>query len=250
MNNYLITQDKERSHAEMILFCFAHAGGNSAFFRTWEKLLLPEIQVKAITLPGRGARHKEQPFTKMERLVEQLFCELVAYVDRPFALFGHSLGAAIAYEVTREFCNHNQNPLWLFASARRAPHMPPKQRQIYNLPSNDLLANLNRLNGTPYEVLKDQSLMEALLPSIRADFELNETYALSDLSPLPVSISAFVGNNDPEVNPKEMYAWRDVTSGEFSLRVFEGDHFYLDIGKQDVLASIQHDLRRALAIVY
>lgn len=236
-----IAGGEPRADARIRLFCFAHAGGGSALFRNWDEHLSPEIDVCPVVLPGRESRIRERPYNRMEQLMGPLSEAIEPYTDRPFALFGHSMGAAVAWETARRF-----PPAVLFVSGRRAPQLPTRRRRFSDLSEDELLTELGKLNGTPSEVMGQRSLLEVFLPSLRADFELNESY-----TPLPGTrpgcpISALLGDADPEVDPDEITSWADATSGGFTLRVFGGDHFFLKGPRPEVLAAVQEDLNRHL----
>lgn len=236
----------KNADGEVRLFCFAHAGGGSSFFRPWMKPLAPEIAVTPVVLPGREARWREPAYTSMELLIEPLCDAVMPFIDRPFALFGHSMGAVVAYEVARQLTfNPLGPPICLFVSARRAPHLSAQRPPIYNLPTDQFLAQIEQLNGTSSSILRESALLQALLPSLRADFELNDTYSPLLKARLSLPISAFVGGCDQLVGAGEMRRWGELTTGEFSLRIFDGDHFYLAGDRPDVLAAIRQDIRRA-----
>jgi surfactin synthase thioesterase subunit len=237
--------DGNHGEEDIRLFCFAHAGGGSSFFRPW-KPLAPRIAVVPVVLPGREARWREPAYTKMDLLIEALFDAIAPQLDRPFALFGHSLGAIIAYELARRLADSGVGPpLCLFVSARRMPFLPARRPPIYNLPDDQLLAHIEQLNGTSFNLLREPSLLSALLPCLRADFELNDSYSPSPGRPLSIPISAFVGDRDPLVGIGEMRRWSELTAGEFSLRLFDGGHFYLACGPPDVLDAVREDVMRA-----
>lgn len=241
--------DDKETAGDVRLFCFAHAGGGSGFFRPWRKPLAPEIAVTPVVLPGREARWREPAYTKMELLIGPLCDAMAPYLDRPFALFGHSMGAAVAYEVARRLSDGPDGPpLCLLVSARRAPHLPPRRPPIYRLPADEFLAQIEQLNGTSSSILRESALLQALLPGLRADFELNDTYSPSAGTPLSLPISAFVGERDQLASTGEMRRWGELTVSEFSLRSFGGDHFYLAGGPPDVLAAIRQDVRRAVRL--
>lgn len=238
--------DDRHTDGDVRLFCFAHAGGGSGFFRPWRKPLAPEIAVTPVVLPGREARWREVAYIRMENLIDPLCEAMLPYLDRPFALFGHSMGAAVAYEVARRLSDGPTGPpLCLIVSARRAPHLPPRQPPIYKLPTDEFMAQIELLNGTSSNILRESALLRALLPALRADFELNDIYSPSSWEPLSIPISAFVGENDPLASTGEMGRWCELTVGEFILRSFDGAHFYLSGAPPKVLAAIQQDIRRA-----
>ncbi|MCO1593979.1 alpha/beta fold hydrolase [Micromonospora sp. RHAY321] len=223
------------------LFCFAHAGGGGAAYRPWRDRLSPDVEVCPVVLPGRESRWQQRPHREMTSLVEQVLQEIVPRLHQPFALFGHSLGAAVAYEVCARLCDRGLPPMRLFVSGRRPPHLPARQGATRHLTDDAFVAYLNTLNGIPTEVLAHPGLLRALLPTIRADFEVNETYAASARR-LPVAVSALTGDSDPLVTPAEMLAWRDVTDRGFRLRVLTGDHFYLTAAAEHVCAAIGREL--------
>ncbi|TMQ14017.1 MAG: thioesterase [Deltaproteobacteria bacterium] len=241
--------DNRASAGELRLFCFAHAGGGAAFFYPWRAALAPDIAVTPVVLPGREARWREPPYRRMEALLAPLCDAVAAAIDRPFAFFGHSVGAVIAYEVAARLSTMVRgSPLCLVVSARRAPHLPSRRPPIHELPTERFLAELQALNGTADALLRDPALVQALLPGLRADFELNESYAPSVTKSLALPISALVGDRDPLVDVAEMRRWREVTTGTFGLRVFNGDHFFLAGGHVGVLDAIRSDVLRQLRV--
>ena len=236
------------AHAGIRLFCFAHAGGGPSFFRAWRQALAPAVDVRPVLLPGRESRVRELPYRRMEQLLDPLCAALIPYLDRPYALFGHSMGSIIGYEVARRLAaGAVRPPTCLLVSGRRAPARPARRRKFSTLTEPEFLAAIAALNGTPPEVLSQPQLLQLLLPTLRADFELNETYQPASGPPLGCPLTAYMGLDDPEVNPPELLAWHTETSAEFTLRTFPGDHFYLRAGRPDVLSAIRQDLSRAQA---
>jgi medium-chain acyl-[acyl-carrier-protein] hydrolase len=240
--------EEPRADAEVRLFCFAHAGGGAALFRRWDEHLSPGVDICPVVLPGREGRLRETPYDRMDELVGPLTRALRPYTDRPYALFGHSMGAAVAWEVARELTGDPgcADPLLLFVSGRRAPQLPTTRRRFCDLSEDDLLAELGKLNGTPSEVMGERALLDVFLPTLRADFTLNERYSPLPGPQLTCPISALLGDADPEVDPDEITAWHDATTSGFTLRVFPGDHFYLKGPRPEVLNAVQEDLDRAL----
>lgn len=223
------------------LFCFAHAGGGPAFFRQWRARLAPEIAVRRVLLPGRESR-LEEPFRHIKDLLAPLCAALEPCLTRPYALFGHSMGAVVAFEVARWFSRSGAGPECLIVSGRRAPALA-SSRRLSELPDDEFVTEVGRLNGIPPEVLGEPELLEMLLPTLRADFELAETYRPLPGSRLECPVAAYLSTGDPEVDYDGVLRWREVTSGEFSVRIFPGDHFYLRAGRPDVLEAVRDDLR-------
>jgi surfactin synthase thioesterase subunit len=226
------------------LFCLPHAGGGGAFFHPWRAALAPDgIEVRPVVLPGRESRIRELPYVTMEQAIAPLAELLAPQIDRPYALFGHSMGAAVSYELARRLLMLGlPAPVRLFVSGRRAPHLPARRGSYARLDDAAFLAEVTRLNGTPSEVLQQPELVRLFLPTLRADFELNDTYVPLPAPRLDCPISAFVGWDDPEADPAELAAWAEVTGGAFRLRHFGGDHFYLKDQAAEVLDEIRADL--------
>ncbi|HEX6969595.1 MAG TPA: alpha/beta fold hydrolase [Micromonosporaceae bacterium] len=237
------------SQAVLRLFTFAHAGGGAAFFRPWRSALAPRIDVRPVLLPGRESRIRELPYRRMEQLLDPLCAALEPYLDLPYAFFGHSMGSIVAYEVARRFSARAAvGPVCVLVSGRRAPRLPATRRLFCTLSDDEFTAEVGRLNGTPPEVLGQPELLRLLLPALRADFELNEMYQPLPGRGLRCPLVAYLGVDDPEADPPELLAWRSETSGEFVLRLFSGDHFYLRNGRPDVLSAVRADLDRALQL--
>jgi medium-chain acyl-[acyl-carrier-protein] hydrolase len=176
----------------------------------------------------------------MGDLIEPLFDVLVAELDRPYAFFGHSMGAAVAYEMTQRLALTSlQPPRALVVSGRQPPHLPARRPPIHHLPDDEILRRVSALDGTPPEVASDRELLRAFLPAMRADFELNETYVPLPQGCLSVAVMALAGDRDPLVEPADMAAWGELTTGRFALRVFDGNHFYLRGGRPDVLQAVR-----------
>jgi len=225
------------------LFCFPHAGGGPSFFRQWCAALRPEIAVRRVLLPGREWRLEEPPFRRIGELVEPLCAALEPYLGQPYALFGHSMGAVVAYEVARRLSGvGTAGPTCLIVSGRRAPMLAGNRRPLSRSPDDEFLDEVVRLNGIPPEVLDESELISMLLPTLRADYELAETYRPLHGGRVDCPVIAYLSTSDPEINYDEMFGWREVTTAEFTMRVFPGDHFYLRGGRPDVVNAVREDL--------
>jgi surfactin synthase thioesterase subunit len=236
-------------NAKVRLFCFGHAGSGGAFFFSWRAALLPEIEVCPVVLPGRENRIGEASYHRIDQLIEPLFSALVPLTGKPFALFGHSVGAVIAYEVARRFAaSYVPAPLCLFVSARRAPRLPARRQPFFGLADQEFLAAVSRMNGMRPELLEYPEVLQLFLPSLRADFEMNDTYTFVPGPPLSCPVIAFVGDNDFEAHPSEMSAWAEVTDSEFLLRVFAGDHFYHKDAPPALFSAIREGIQQAAVI--
>jgi medium-chain acyl-[acyl-carrier-protein] hydrolase len=217
-----------RPGARRRLFCFPHAGGGAAMYLQWARLMPADTEVCAVQPPGRENRISERAYTRMEPLVDALGRALAPYLDLPFACFGHSMGSVIAYETARRLrAERGLEPLHLFVSARRAPHLRSGEAPSYALPDEEFKAKLRQYGGTPEAVLEHPELMELVLPLLKSDFELNDTYAPSGGEPLRCPITAFGGREDHMVREEHLDAWREATAAAFRLEMFAGNHFYV-----------------------
>lgn len=238
-----ITCPRPNPLATLRLFCLPYAGGGASLFRDWSRLLPREIEVCLVQLPGRENRLTERPFDKIEPLVQTLAEEILPFLDKPFAFFGHSMGALISFELARYLREKSQrSPIHFFASGHRAPQLPDPHPPIYALPLPDFLKKLRTLNGTPDEVLQHEELMHLVLPMLQADFALAETYTYIPGEPLTCPLSAFGGLQDKDVSREEVAAWQQQTSNTFILRLFPGDHFFLKSDRTLLLQTIANEL--------
>lgn len=212
-------------------------------FRRWVDRMASSVEVCPVQLPGRGNRIRETPFTQMTPLVESLAEGLSPYLEGPFAFFGHSLGAIVSFELALKLQRETGKlPLHLFVSGRRAPHIPRQHPITYNLPDNEFVEELKRLNGTPKEVLEHSELMQLMLPVLKADFEISETYKHSGGPLRGCPITAFGGKQDEEAPPHYLEAWHEHTTGPFKQRMLPGDHFFLHASEQLLLAALNQEL--------
>ena len=233
---------KPRRSARLRLFCFPYAGGGATTYRTWGHEMPPEIEVCPVQLPGREQRLREKPFTRMAPLVEALAEALDPLFDLPFAFFGHSMGAVIAYELAHRL-RPARSPIQLLVSARRPPQLP-REDATWTLPRDEFRARLREMDGTPQEVLEHEELMELMEPLLRADFELNDTYEPPERPPLELPVTAFGGIGDAEVPRETLAAWGELTTGPFRLRMFPGGHFYLHRQTAPLVAAVSEALLR------
>lgn len=236
--------------ARLRLFCFPYAGGAATIYRTWADDLPRDVEVVAVQPPGRGARLFEPAFKNLVPLVEAVREMLLPELDKPFAFFGHSMGAMISFELARALRRtRGPMPSHLFLSGRRAPQIPYEKPNSYDLPDDELIAELRELKGTASEVLDHAELMQLMLPLIRADFEVVQSYLYVDEPPLECPITALGAVDDLEDCPELLEGWREQTSAAFSMKIFPGDHFYLQSDQATLLARVSQDLKRILAAI-
>lgn len=233
-----------RTRARMRLFCFPYAGGGASVFRSLVEQSPTDIEVCPVQLPGREGRFTETPFATLDPLMAVLYQELLPYLEEPYAFFGHSMGALLSFELVRLIVQRKQVPVpaHLFVSGHRAPHLSDTKPPLHQLPEPQLIEELRKLNGTPEGVLNQPELLQLLLPLLRADFALCETYTYRPGLLLPCPISALGGLQDEGVPRESLLAWREHTEGSFRAHFFPGDHFYLHREQPRVLATLLADM--------
>lgn len=242
--NEWLSFPKPNPDARLRLFCFPYAGGGAHIFFPWQEKLSPWIELCAIQLPGRGTRFSDKPYTYHKQIVNELLINMDGYFDKPYAVFGHSMGALLAYELVQEIQKRGlPQACQLFVSGRRAMHINSESKSIYALPEPELIAELRKLNGTPVEVLDNKELMSLVLPVIRADFELCDTYTHNeDYDKLDINITAIEGSDDLRASGNPVLAWKDLTRGQFESKKLTGDHFFIHSSQQQLLNLLNNEL--------
>jgi medium-chain acyl-[acyl-carrier-protein] hydrolase len=186
---------------------------------------------------------KEAGYRNLSALVKALAKVMRPFLDKPFAFFGHSMGAMIAFELARELRRSDElQPVRLFASGRRAPHIESEEELTYNLPEEEFIEAVRNINGTPKEVLEHAELMQMMMPLLRADFEVVETYAYAPDSPLDCPMTVLGGLQDVHVPRENLEAWREHTRGAFSLRLMPGDHFFVNTAQEFIYRVLAQEL--------
>lgn len=233
--------------ARLRLFCLPYAGGASVLFRSWADYLPPSIELYPVELPGHGTRGYEPVLSRMRRLTQAIAEGLYPALDKPFALFGHSMGALVCFELARLLRRaYHVSPVCLFVSAHRAPHLPDPDPSTYMLSEEDLIQKLQTLEGTPREILEQPDLMQLVLPNLRADFAVCDTYTYRDEAPLDCPIAALGGNDDAEIRREQLEGWREQTSSAFGVYMFPGGHFFINASRSAVLRLLTEHLEQAM----
>ncbi|MBN2001931.1 MAG: thioesterase [Anaerolineae bacterium] len=243
-SNSWVVRPRPNPQARLRLFCFPYAGGGASAFYAWVNNLPRNVELCPIQLPGRQGRLDVPPFTRMEALLDALVPVIRPYLDRPFAFFGHSLGAKIGFELARRLrAEGDPMPVHLFLSGSNAPQIAGPESPIHDLPDAELVEKLRRFAGTPEALLENEDLLRVFLPTLRADIALHDTYRYVPEEPLDCSLSAFGGLEDAVVSRDNLEAWRVHTRGAFTLRMFPGDHFFLRGARMPLLRAIFRGLR-------
>lgn len=232
-----------RPAARVRLICLPFAGGSANTYWGWPTGLPEHVEVVPVQLPGRENRFDEPAIDSAELLAGRLLEGLLSYLDRPFALFGHSMGALIAFELTRRLRTRGLEPVHVFASGCKAPHLPSdRSTDRHHLPDREFIAAVGDMNGVPREVLENMDLMELVLSTLRSDFKLVETYRYRSQPPLRCPVSAFGGLQDKEVAQDQVEAWSRHTVGPFQVHMLPGDHFFINSSRPSLLRLVTEQL--------
>ena len=229
---------RPRPAARLRLICLPAAGGGASRYRDWPAHLTDDVEVVSVQLPGRENRFDEPSIGSMEQLIDPLLDGLASYLFPSFALFGHSMGALISFELARRLGAAGQQPVHLFASGCRAPHLPSRSPNWHTLPDREFLAAIEDLGGIPPELLAERQFLDAMLPMLRSDCTLAETYVFHPHAPLTCPVSAFGGLRDKEVFPEDVRAWSRHTRGPFRIHLLPGDHFFINSARVDLLRLV------------
>ncbi len=214
--------------ARMRVFCLPYAGGGASVYRTWAAGLPADVQLCAVQLPGRENRLGEPLYRRSTDLVPALVSALRPFLDRPYAIFGHSMGGLLAFEAARLARRSGlRSPQYLFISSHRAPHLADRAAPFHLLGPAEFRNALRSLNGTPEEVLANEELMQIAEPILRADFELCETYAYTEDDPLGMPMAIFGGVGDADVTEADLRPWSEHTRAATSVTMFPGQHLYV-----------------------
>lgn len=240
---------RQTPRARLRLFCFPFGGGGASVFIPWLNRMPAGVEVCPVQPPGRENRFLEPPVTRLPQMVARLAEALAPCLDRPFALFGHSLGALTAFELARQLRRQGlPPPEWLFASGHPAPHLPRRRPAISHLARPELTRALREHFDLDPALLDSEDLMDLIFPALRADYEIVETYAYRDEPPFACPITVFGGASDPETTRDELLAWRRHTTGPFRTQVLEGRHMFIQTSRDALLAEVVRDLAEIPAL--
>lgn len=226
------------------LFCFPHAGGCASFYRDWVPLFGPGIDVIPVQLPGREARFLESPITSAAEVISRLLPGFLERADRTFALFGHSMGALLAFELAHALACVERPPYNLFVSGLAAPHLKTRlvKPALHSLPDDELIRYIGDIGGIPKDIPHLPELFRGFLPVLRADLSIYEEYKYSARDALVNPITVFGADDDPTVGVSELHAWRSLSDGETAVHLFQGDHFFLNSKPKAMFQIIESKL--------
>jgi surfactin synthase thioesterase subunit len=232
----------------MRLICLPHAGGGASGFHPFAALLPRDIEMLTVQLPGRESRLSEPPFRRMAPLIDALTEAVAPLLDRPYALFGHSMGALIAYELGRAFERERLPlPRTTIVSGRRAPTVPNTEAPLHRLPDDQFVeALVARYDAIPKVIRDEPELMALFLPVLKADFEVFETHHHAEVPPLECALAIYGGRADPQT--RQMEGWADLYAGPCRTRLFDGGHFYLADQRRALAEALAEDVLGAVAV--
>lgn len=217
-------------------------------YMPWLKYLDPKIELISTQLPARGSRIFEPPYRDMETLVEDLSQEVVGLIDKPYAFFGYSLGAKIAYEVVIKLKERGYPlPRHFFATASPAPFLPRRRAPIHHLSDQEFMAKIGSYSGTPKELLQDQEMMELLLPGLRGDFSILENHQGKMQPVLNARLSIYGGEEDVDVNVEDLLAWSMAFKNTSHYQLYSGGHFFINTNLSDLVENVNSTLNTELA---
>lgn len=231
--------------ASLRLYCFPYAGAGHTVFQHWRTLLRKDVDLALVKLPGRGARLNEPQASSIETLVQSL-AQAVAREDScPYAFFGHSMGALLAFETARRLAvEFGASPAALFVSGRTAPLAHALRPRVAGLPDAAFAQHIRSMNGMPQEILECPEWLDFFLPIIRSDFGLCERYRYRPASPLSCPITVFAGEDDAHVPLSQLDGWSQESTDHCHTRIFPGGHFFLFEHEAELLREMEHRLQR------
>jgi medium-chain acyl-[acyl-carrier-protein] hydrolase len=236
-----LTVRNRRPEARIRLFCFPFAGGGASIYRDWLNEMPPYIEIAPVQLPGRENRFAEELARDFEDLIQRITAAVRPFTaEMPFALFGHSLGALLAFETARRLARFDApSPSHVIVSAHSAPHFRPKRQSAAHLTDDQVRDWLRQQNGTSEDILENSELMDLLLPVLRADLQVEESYQPTSDAVVSCPLTAIASHQDGDAPPDQVSAWERHTRNRFTFRIVDGNHFFaFNESRAAVLAAI------------
>ncbi|MFF8974808.1 thioesterase II family protein [Streptomyces sp. NPDC014995] len=221
------------------LVALPHAGGAATWYRPFSAALSPDVEVLPVQYPGRQDRRREEVITDVHDLADAITEALIPYLDRPFAVFGHSMGATVGFETVRRLEARGLAPLRFFASGRPAPSLD-RDHLVHRLDDAGVLAELRTLSGTDPLLFEDEELQQLMLPVVRGDYRAVETYRCAPGATVGCPVTVLVGDSDPRVSVDSAAAWSRHAPAGTDLHVFPGGHFF-PADHQEAITTLVRD---------
>lgn len=244
----LVRRDR-RADARWRLVCLPYAGGSAAIYHDWQAHVPADVEVIAVELPGHGRRFPEPPLWELSQIIDHVTPALAETADRPYVIFGHSMGALLAYELALAMkARYRRSPLMVVTSASRGPTVPLDRRPLHALPQAEFFAELRRFGGIPGEVLAHGEALRLFEPALRADFAIVDRYRRESAPPLERPLLVLGAVDDSHVSQRDLQAWSSVGGRPLAFLQFEGGHFFLHDKKNDVPGSIVRSAQKLLGL--
>ena len=248
-NPQFTSGEKSTQRQRINLICLPFAGASIYSYRNITKYIADSINIIPVELPGRGQRISEPLLSDIHKIVDDAFLQIKAHINIPYAIYGHSLGTLLGFLLVKRILNENlQQPLHLFFSGRGGPSVQDKDKHIHALPKKEFIKKLQEYEGSPQEILNDESIMEFFEPVLRADFKAVSNYPYNEDTPFNIPITVMIGTTE-NTTYKEAMKWQDETSKEISLRQFPGGHFFIYQHSQEIGRIFSHTLQHFLEII-
>lgn len=248
---YNVLPMSARPSSRLPLYCFPYGGAGASAYRDWSRELPPWIEVRPIQPPGRETRFREEPYTRLEPFVDEMAGKVEAQLAAdpgPFALFGHSLGGLVAFELARELRRRGgRQPALLVVSGFGAPHLLRDRPRVSHLAPDDFWREVQAHYDVTPEIVAEPIFRELAYPVLRADLEVVETYVHREEPPFDFPLVALGGEGDPEASPEQIAAWKGYSRQPVEVRIFPGGHFYVNSARKEVLQTVEAAARRATA---
>ncbi len=231
--------------SEINLFCLPFAGGNKYSYRLYNEQAPPFLKLIPLELPGRGARIREPLLTQVDAMVDDMFAQMKPHLHKPYAIYGHSMGAMLTYLITRRIVEEKlyNKPLHLFLTGCSGPSARDINQKRHLLPKNEFIAKLKEYGGSPDEILYDEGLMNFFEPILRADFKGIENYVYQEVAPMDIPMTVIIGTDEP-VTTESAEAWKLETSETFELHQFSGKHFFIFEHAGKIMRMITQELQK------
>ncbi|MDN3487082.1 alpha/beta fold hydrolase [Pseudoalteromonas sp. APC 3224] len=247
LDSIWFTKFQPKLAPQLRLICFPYAGGSASTFYSWASKLPACVELVAIQLPGRGNRFNESPYSNMDDLIQSLLVDFKSIMDKPYILFGHSLGSRVAFELMNQIKQEDLRlPIHFVASGSKGPNCHPRKEPIHHLPAKEFIHELSNLNGTPKEVLKNKEIMELYLPTLRADFQMAHEYIYKCDDVFNCPISVLGGEQDIDITLSDLESWGKHFQAPYNVHILPGDHFFVDSHSEQVLKQINRIIQDLL----
>ncbi|GAB6040377.1 thioesterase II family protein [Endothiovibrio diazotrophicus] len=238
--NAWVTCPSPKPDARLRMFCLPFAGGGASVYQPWGKRFGPDIEVCSIQLPGRENRASEPAFRDIQALAGLLANQLALYLDKPYLIYGHSMGGLLTFEVLRQLQDGGYPlPQVAFIAAHRAAHLPPRRRPLFGLDDRQFIQKVSDFGGFQQEILVNEELLNFVLPTLRADFEACDGYRYEPGAPVDCPLVAISGAHDLEVPPEDMDPWQEHTLHPLHHVTLDAGHFFLKTHADALIDQLQ-----------